>query len=131
MSDGSELSPDLTAPQFLMPKLVFSKLTVASALKQELYFPPGIYDVNASGSPLAVNVYSNTEITLDPGAELVMTPVGDIHHHMFLLYGVTNVSISGGILTGKRDLSSTAHAGLGITIMNGSSDIVVQKKNFS
>jgi hypothetical protein len=116
--DGTTISDDKAGIQ--------QALTVASAVKQELYFPPGIYDVNASGSPLALNVYSNTKITLDPGTEIVMTPVGDIYHHMFLLYGVTNVVISGGTLTGKRDLTSTAHGGLGITIMAGSSDILVK-----
>jgi hypothetical protein len=111
---GSTISDDRAAIQ--------KALDLASATGQEVYFPPGIYDVSGSSEPLTLIVKSNTKITLDPGAEIAVTPTptlpsSGIDHFVFWLNAVTNVVISGGMITGDRTWSSDTKGAYGIAYM--------------
>lgn len=115
---GSTISDDSAAMQ--------KALDLAGSLGQELYFPPGIYDMSSGTSPFYLNVHSNTKITLDPGAEIAVTPTASINYYVFYLSGVTNVVISGGVLTGDRTWPSQIYPAYGIALLAGCKDITIR-----
>lgn len=95
-----------------------------------VYIPDGTYLINVDTSLFPK---SNQTITMSENAVLQAIPTSNGYHSVICIDDVNTVSISGGNIVGERDehMGTLGQWGMGITILSGSSNIVISNIEIS